>query len=494
MSATEHAISNPKPHPACWRCVQNGWKYITQTKWDKSERAFRRGLRIAEYLKDRLGEGYVTNGLGYLQHCRGNQADALAHFQDAFAIFTEVNDDAMCIAAIGNIANIYLAQELYDEAIARYQQVIQLDKKIRGYSNQTISLLNIGACLIAQEKYSDAETTLLEVLQRIKKSDSPEHADKAHYTPDALRLAVVHNNLAHIAFEQGQYARGNQYIKIARKLIAEISNQEEEVHALLLLGKYRKRGNRAYLEEALRISQEIESDDLTRQIHDALVMLHSRGKRWQLALEHSTQSHLLTKKLFSPKANQRLEELRRKELQDALQTAQKLREDAQRVANQDSLTGLYNRRFIDSRFAQLFEEAQKNQTDLVVVLLDIDNFKQVNDNHSHAVGDTVLRHIASLLSKGLRTTDLVGRYGGEEFIMILPHTSLVNANRVCERIRQTIERADWAAISRGLHVTISAGLCGDTSLANQERMLQVADERLYQAKHQGKNVICAKAA
>jgi diguanylate cyclase (GGDEF)-like protein len=83
--------------------------------------------------------------------------------------------------------------------------------------------------------------------------------------------------------------------------------------------------------------------------------------------------------------------------------------------------------------------------------------------------------------------DFVGRYGGEEFVILLQGMGASNAGQICERIRQSIEEENWSAIAPNISVTISAGVCGDTSLANHEKMLQVADALLYRAKHRGKN-------
>jgi diguanylate cyclase (GGDEF)-like protein len=123
-------------------------------------------------------------------------------------------------------------------------------------------------------------------------------------------------------------------------------------------------------------------------------------------------------------------------------------------------------------------------------MLDIDNFKQVNDQFSHLVGDEVLRTLARLLRDGCRSVDVVGRYGGEEFMLILVETGLGPAREVCEKLRQTIEAHTWEKIQPGLaQVTISIGLTDNQEAFTVEELITLADKNLYRAKKQGKNQI-----
>ncbi|WP_407540572.1 GGDEF domain-containing protein [Deinococcus radiomollis] len=158
-------------------------------------------------------------------------------------------------------------------------------------------------------------------------------------------------------------------------------------------------------------------------------------------------------------------------------------------AEHDSLTGLHNRRFFGHRLDAEHARAQRYDLPLSVVLLDIDRFKQVNDLYSHAVGDRVLQEVGKLLQNGIREVDTVARYGGEEFALCLPSTSVDGAMTLCERLRLSIETHDWEAIYPGLRVTISGGIFSGPPLGPPERMLSVADHRLYMAKESGRNRI-----
>ncbi len=154
----------------------------------------------------------------------------------------------------------------------------------------------------------------------------------------------------------------------------------------------------------------------------------------------------------------------------------------------DSLTKLYNRGYISSCLEREIEKKTRMDTPLSFVLLDVDNFKRVNDTLGHSVGDSVLRELAGILSKNARTVDFVGRWGGEEFCIIMPHTPQKNALIVAQRIRAIIQQHEF---SKGLSITCSFGLCsiGHNNFT-QEQLVMMADNALYEAKNSGKDRIC----
>ena len=159
----------------------------------------------------------------------------------------------------------------------------------------------------------------------------------------------------------------------------------------------------------------------------------------------------------------------------------------ERLAIEDSLTGLYNRRYADARLAEEFERSRRYDRPFSIAMADIDHFKQVNDTHSHQVGDEVLRQLAGLLRAEIRAVDVVARYGGEEFVIVFPETSEATASAVCEKMRSSIERHNWHTIANELEVTISIGVSGSAESDDLTGIMRVADDRLYQAKRAGRN-------
>ncbi len=161
-----------------------------------------------------------------------------------------------------------------------------------------------------------------------------------------------------------------------------------------------------------------------------------------------------------------------------------------RMSKTDILTEISNRRHLMERFNNELERAKRAGNSLCCIMMDVDHFKAINDTFGHLKGDDVLRELAKILKDSIRTYDVVGRYGGEEFMIILPDTNLENAAKLAERIRQKVESdlGNKSNLSASNSVTISLGLTGmrddDTSF---ETIIKRADEALYRAKESGRN-------
>lgn len=165
----------------------------------------------------------------------------------------------------------------------------------------------------------------------------------------------------------------------------------------------------------------------------------------------------------------------------------------------DALTGVYNRRYFDHRCQVEVSQSHRQRHPLVCMLLDIDKFKRINDTYGHQTGDVALMNTASAIQSQLRASDTLARFGGEEFVALLPHTEMHHARQVAERIRCCIAARELHAPNgEPINLTISIGLSllpvDNPTEKNQaliERMLGAADKALYRAKHEGRNrVVC----
>jgi two-component system cell cycle response regulator len=180
--------------------------------------------------------------------------------------------------------------------------------------------------------------------------------------------------------------------------------------------------------------------------------------------------------------------------------ADRLRHNVQlslEMAITDQLTGLHNRRYMSRHLDTLIFNAQKSGKPLAFLIMDIDYFKAVNDSHGHDIGDEVLREFSDRISANVRGIDLACRYGGEEFVVVMPDTDVNFACTVAERLRKSVEATPFA-ISRApnqLHITISIGIAGtEKSGDSSEALLHRADQALYRAKREGRNRVVADAA
>ena len=173
--------------------------------------------------------------------------------------------------------------------------------------------------------------------------------------------------------------------------------------------------------------------------------------------------------------------VRVKELQDDLRARNA---ELDQIARSDPLTGLANRRHLDEQLAVHAASAERHRHELSVAVIDIDNFKSVNDTFGHSAGDTVLREVARRLATSARVEDVVGRWGGEEFIVILPHCGVDDAAVVSERIRQAVEATPIRSEDGiSIPVTVSVGCAA----AAGDRVIERADAALYAAKKGGRN-------
>jgi two-component system cell cycle response regulator len=167
------------------------------------------------------------------------------------------------------------------------------------------------------------------------------------------------------------------------------------------------------------------------------------------------------------------------------------------MAITDGLTGLHNRRYMETHLTTLVEQAGARSKPLSLLILDIDYFKSINDNHGHDAGDDVLREFAMRIRKSIRGIDLACRYGGEEFVIVMPETDMAVASLVAERIRRKVAsepfRIDQGA--KSLDVTISIGLAAlGANGDNAASLLKRADQALYRAKRDGRNRVVSDAA
>ncbi len=169
-------------------------------------------------------------------------------------------------------------------------------------------------------------------------------------------------------------------------------------------------------------------------------------------------------------------------------TLSSYQKDLEEMAITDQLTNLYNRHKVDSEYKQELIRSKRFKRDFSLILLDVDFFKDINDTHGHQTGDKVLKEIAQRLKTGLREADTLGRWGGEEFIILCPETNLEGAKKVSEHLRQKIASTPFPGVGK---ITASFGVVTFTGDDNEESLLARADQALYQAKDAGRN--CVKA-
>ncbi|MHB0954283.1 MAG: PleD family two-component system response regulator [Allorhizobium sp.] len=246
--------------------------------------------------------------------------------------------------------------------------------------------------------------------------------------------------------------------------------------------------------DPLRLCSQLRSLERTRFIPILLITDHGSEAMIVRALDLGVNDYLARPIDTNELVARSLTQIRRKRYNDRLRTSVK---QTIELAVTDGLTGLHNRRYLDSHLKILFNRAQARGRPLSVCITDIDRFKQVNDSYGHDAGDDVLREFAARIRATVRGADLACRYGGEEFVVVMPDTSAEAAAVIAERLRGMIEDRPFILRTSPatLHVTASMGIATFApGVDTPEQLLKQADRALYQAKSSGRNRVVAAAA
>jgi two-component system cell cycle response regulator len=238
--------------------------------------------------------------------------------------------------------------------------------------------------------------------------------------------------------------------------------------------------------DGLSVAQALRHDPRTQHIPVIFVTASTALENKLRALREGANDYI-TKPYYREELLARINvALRLKALQDALRERNQLLAE---LATHDELTRLYNRRHLVQRLSEEVPRAKRYRLPLSCLLLDLDHFKRVNDTYGHPAGDAVLRQIASILRSSVRSVDVVGRYGGEEFLIILPQTGAEGARVLAERIRQRVEQEPFDIGGQTIHCTTSIGLAAasDGEVPDADDLIAEADRALYHAKAMGRN-------
>lgn len=231
--------------------------------------------------------------------------------------------------------------------------------------------------------------------------------------------------------------------------------------------------------DGFEVCKLLKSDYDTKDIPVIMVTARTEGVDIKNALEIGAFDYI-KKPIDEVEVIARIQSaLRLKDLQDRLKE----------LAMKDGLTGLYNKAMLLELFEKEVSKQQRIKGSISFVMIDIDYFKKVNDTYGHLSGDIILKEIACLLMGAVRKGDIVGRYGGEEFSIVLPGTNEVDAFMLCERIRSKIEDFSFDIGDETIAVTVSIGICSHDfkNIITEKEIIKKADNELYKAKHNGRN-------
>ena len=363
----------------------------------------------------------------------------------------------------------------HDRGRRLLEEGLALSASLSNYAAQMGTLFNLARIDLSEHKPDQAAATLLRVESLIAASDS-------HF--GQIEAWLIRGR---IALQQGRFddaiACFSSGIAMAQETGA--LREEKELWQAVSESHVASGNYKAAFEASQRVAAMDDQLRRERAVLQAATAVERRAaEQAQREAEQARARELALRET--------LDELQR--TQNALQLANEKQDqlvaELHRQSREDALTGLLNRRALDTELARECSRAQRHARPLALALLDVDNFKRINDTRSHAVGDAVLVAIAGQMQHARRKTDIAARLGGEELVMALPETSLEQAVEACAQLRAAIASIDWRSVGVDAPVTVSMGLATARPNESPYDLLARADALMYRAKAEGKDRVC----
>jgi diguanylate cyclase (GGDEF)-like protein len=524
---------------------------LSLSHYEEARHSANKAIQLFVHLDDPRGLLDANNALGISYNTSGKYEKALEIFLRNDELAQTQGETEMQGKALNNVACILLDQGNYSRALEYFLRSFECTQQLANPEMMGTALLNVGVTHLELGNLEEALTYLTRSMEHI--SHVPEIKSRvlqnlSHYfqkTGDldqSLKYAeqslagyqIIDNshgiigalsNLGEIHLSQDNLEEAQFYFEEALRISSLKNEKTEQAHNHLLLGRVYIR--KKQLDKAVHILEKVFAfqnnyKTYTYKAHRELSLVYEQKNDYKRALIHHKKYILIKNRLFNAESEQKIQSLRitfkleqaeresrllkqkneelslsNKKLEQLTQRQKELDsqksqlvEQLETYAHKDSLTDLFNRRYLDKQFRMELDRALSNDSPLCVMICDIDDFKRVNDHYSHNIGDAVLVEVSRVISENIRAHDVLSRYGGEEFVLLMPETEKTDAIQISRRINHLIEHNDWDTIQKDMKITISMGLCCDTSVSKFEKMLACADQHLYTAKYQGKNQLC----
>ncbi|WP_020574075.1 sensor domain-containing diguanylate cyclase [Actinopolymorpha alba] len=456
-------------------------------------------IRLAEPFDDRIWEafGHALRGMALL--LRGKFEPAYDELARSVVLLEELDTPGYAIGHAINAAVLALVRlDLYELATAWLERLYQVAHALSDAMLQTLYAYNSGWAHLnwASEldligEIDQAKEHYRLTLEAFRTAPSGHNAIDGSYWP---REVIVQACLA-----RAMLGEGTTLIPELRAHIGAVASTER--HEATLVGYLAMA--RAYANDG-QTDQALEHAEMACAIGDSLPRLQVMAGRayWEYASllrqrDGSTPTGEAFAQLTWRLVRDRWDERRARvqSFEDRL-GAERVRDEQRRRAAAyltDPLTGLGNRRLIEIRLPELLVESAATGRPLAVMFVDLDGLKKVNDELSHLVGDDLIKELAQEIRSVLSGDDVIARFGGDEFVIVLPDRTSGQAYHVAEKLRRKVENRTWRCLPEGRVVRMSAGLAQSWSGATRTQMLAAADEALLRAKRLGKNRVEIRA-
>ena len=453
----------------------------------------RASLQIREDREDWEGLGAGFNVLGNIQYNLCDYAQALDWYVRGLQARERASDQFGVMGSLCNIGNVYAERGEHLEALRYHQRALDQATRLENPSYEMISLSAIGSDYADLGRYDEGIAVCRRAITLGETLESWNQVGAA-----LTSLGFAYNKTRRRTEALDAYT---QALALART----VQDGKVEAHALYAMGDILADAGelteaRAKLAEASALAVKIGAKRTAFLAFQMLSRVCKRSGDYAAALGHFESFQRLEKEVFTEEAADRAKSLviqmevehhRREaetlsEINTALQVANARLEA---LAVTDPLTDLPNHRALIAALDAATARTRRDGEPCALLFLDIDHFKSVNDTYGHPVGDAVLREFADCTRASLREEDTLGRWGGEEFLALLPGTDLAEALAIGERVREAISDILLSA-GGGLHLTCSIGISACPSVeAKRDALVESADRALYAAKRLGRNQV-----
>ncbi len=423
-----------------------------------------KALKIAQGLQDKYWEARALDTYGCTFFADASDVDEAEKFQEKAAqLYGEIGDKSEQARAYNNLADTQLRGGRLKAALEFSQKSIALAEEVSSSIVKIIADTTLSEVLIAMGEYAQAENCLQETLGQFSKE-----------TP-VLFKAYLLTALAKIYLMNSQTEQAESSLLAAIEIATHIKSIYDEVIAHRILSEvYEQKQEYSKALDCLKkftaLNDKLQSEKAAKQFH---------------ALKVASN-------LETAQRDAEIHRLKTVELQNEIKERSRIQKELEILAITDSLTGLYNRRQFFNLANHEIEQVRRFNRAIALALIDLDDFKRINDAFGHPTGDSILSGVARIFQESTRAVDIVCRYGGEEFAILMPETDSTKSEMIIKRIRKALEEQELMAEMGRIPVTFSAGIASFGAgrvpvSADLEILIKWADRALYDAKHAGKN-------
>ena len=459
LEALSHLKDHPQPETLVGAWYSLGWAYFYSGDYPA---ALEFGLKSLKLAREVENEERVAWCLDLVASTYKDPEPAIEMYREAYDIFKKLENVEGQTRILNNWANTLMESKEYEQALAMAYNSLELAKQANLKADVVNVTATIGEILTLMGNFPEAQTKLHNATLLF---------DEYHSDISSVYILV---DLGQVYLEQNELDRAEQVLYTALEISGKMEMRNEQARCHLYLSEIYER--RTDFEKALEHYKKFQAVRESISGEGALKQIAA------LRVSHQIET---------AQRDAEIHRLQKEKLQIELDEHKRIHAILEDLATRDPLTNLFNRRHFLILAEQEWKRAIRYNRPLCALMLDVDHFKQINDQHGHASGDKALTTVANVIRSTLRATEIAGRYGGDEFVVLLPETTPENGLLVARRICQTVK--DYAISSEvGLiDLTTSIGVACITKanrllIRSLSELLAQADKALYKAKAAGK--------